>query len=63
MSTKTCNIKKIVKYLRVDIRELERIKKGVIINVRDEHYAQATQIVDYGNVRDKDSGANAIIIN
>lgn len=43
------------------------VKKGVIIHVGDEYFAQATQILDrnevqFGNVRDKDSKINAIII-
>lgn len=45
----------------------DTIKKGVIIHVSDEHYAQDTQILDrhkimFGNVRDKNLGFNSIII-
>jgi D-tyrosyl-tRNA(Tyr) deacylase len=45
----------------------DRVTKGAIIHVGDEHYAQATQIlekhqVSFGNVRDKDLGVNSIII-
>jgi len=45
----------------------DRVTKGLIIHVGDEHYAQATQILDrngvqFGNVRDKDLKINAIII-
>lgn len=45
----------------------DRIKKGVVIHVGDEHYAQATQILDkhrisYGNVRNNDLLAKAIQI-
>jgi len=45
----------------------DAIKKGVIIHVGDEHYAQATKILDghriiFGNVRDKELKINAIFI-
>ena len=45
----------------------DTIKKGVTIHVGDDHYAQATQILDrhritFGNVRDKELKINAIII-
>lgn len=45
----------------------DRVTKGVIIHVGDEHYAQASQILDlnqiaFGTVRDHDLSVNSIVI-